>query len=101
MEKYGGKVIRVNFGGILRDFTGRTEVDITLAEASTLADLMRRLAEIIGPEAVGRGREYQWRHGFDYVLAVVDGRAFDPGRWEEFSPQDGCVVHLVPPLSGG
>lgn len=101
MGKAGGKVIRVNFGSVLRDAVGRTEVDVTLKESDTLADLMRRLTESMGTEVAGRSKEYQWRHGAGYVIAVVDGRAVDPDRWETFRLPGGCVVHLVPPLSGG
>lgn len=99
--KSGGKVIRVNFGSVFRDAGGRAEVDVILEEGATLGDLMRWLEESVGPEAAGRSREYQWRHGAGHVIAVVDGRPVYPGQWDTFPLAGGCLVHLVPPLAGG
>lgn len=100
MGEAGVKVIRVVIWGALRDAAGRAEVSVKLKEGATLADLMDSLVEILGPEAAGMSREYQWRHGAG-VVAVVEGRAVDYSLWEAFSPPHGSIVHLVPPLSGG
>lgn len=101
MGKPGITLIKVMFGSTLREIAGMAELEVVFPGSVSLGELLRYLGERFGPEIMGQGKEYQWRHGAAYVIAVVDGQAIDPAEWETFSLRGRSLVYLVPPLAGG
>jgi molybdopterin converting factor subunit 1 len=79
--------VRVQFYARARDLVGLPEIELELPEASTVADLRRRLAEQYAP--VGKLLE-------KCAVAVDEEFAED-----NLSLRHGAIVAILPPVSGG
>lgn len=101
MGEPGSTLIKVMFGSTLREIAGMAELEVVFPGSVSLGDLLRYLVDRFGPEITGQGKEYQWRHGAAYVIAVVDGQAIEPAGRETFFLREGSLVYLIPPLAGG
>ncbi len=77
--------IEVLLFGITRDVVGQNDLALTVADAITVAQLRKQLAD-----------EYAALKNYNYAIAVNEAYA------EDDTPlKDADVVALIPPVSGG
>ncbi len=86
--------MRVRFYGILRDYAGRSEVEVEAEDSLGEEELLELLAEKL--PGLREVKEYVER-GELTLLLLVDGRPAKKG--ERISR--GSVVDLLPPAAGG
>jgi len=85
----------------LKRIVGKREVEFLVPNGSTVADLLRNMAERWGEELSSRLFEPGTHRLFSHIQIMVNGRAMAFLKGIETVLQDGDDVLILPPAAGG
>jgi sulfur-carrier protein len=96
-------VIKVRIHTILtlQEVIGRREVELDLPEGTTLKELLSHMVGVWGERLSERLFKTGTEELLPRIRVMVNGRDMQFVKGLETVLQDGDVVHLFPPVSGG
>lgn len=93
--------VKVRTIGLLRSLLGRAELDVTLPEGGTVADLLAALAEACGEQVAPHFAEPQTATGHPPLRVMVNGRDIAVLGGRRAVLQDGDEILMLTPIAGG
>jgi len=94
--------VRVRFFGTLRIVTSTRDLVVILEEENTVRDLLRRLSDKVGPRFQKVVFESKDLHILSRnMFIIINGRNIMQLNGLDTRLQNGDVISIVPPITGG
>ena len=94
-------LVKIVYLGLVRSRIGKNEEQYDVAESTSLADLLKALAEIYGEKLYSLLLTINESRLDTTVLTMVNGISIDPLKGSDVTLKEGDIVTLSTLISGG